>query len=157
MDDSPRDSSALEKRLDDAIARQQAKLDAFIEETKNILSELEATVEEVRELAEQEAEIPEGFEERLDKLESSKMDAPTEMELRRRDSDMSLIQQHEEELQEELELKLLLIDERIDSLDDGIEKHVDENENSMQELTEKLAELEAKVTLLQEQLRSRLK
>ena len=156
MDDSTRDSSALEKRLDDAIARQQAKLDAFIEETENRLSELEATVEEVRELAEQEAEIPEGFEERLDKLESSKMDAPTEMELRRRDSDMSLIQQHEEELQEELALKLLVIDERIDSLE-GLDKHVDENENSMQELTEKLAELEAKVTLLQEQLRSRLK
>ena len=156
MDDSPRDSSALEKRLDDAIVRQQAKLDAFIEETENRLSELEATVEEVRELAEQEAEIPEGFEERLDKLESSKMDAPTEMELRRRDYDMSLKQQHEEELQEELALKLLVIDERIDSLE-GLDKHVDENENSMQDLTEKLAELEAKVTLLQEQLRSRLK
>jgi hypothetical protein len=48
MDDTPRDSSNLEKRLEEAIARQQAQLDAFIEETENKLSELESSIEEVR-------------------------------------------------------------------------------------------------------------
>ena len=117
MDDAPRDSSDLEKRLEEAIARQQAQLDAFIEETENKLSELESSIEEVRGLAEQQAEIPDGIEERLEQLESSKIDVPTEIELLNREYDANFKNQLEEEQQEELAKNLSLLDERIESLE----------------------------------------
>ena len=104
MDDAPRDSSDLEKRLEEAIARQQAQLDEFREEMTGKLSELESSIEEVKELAEQQAEIPEGIDERLEQLESCKMDVPTEMELRNREHDAKFKKQLEDEQQEELTL-----------------------------------------------------
>ena len=156
MDVSPRDSSEWEKRLEDAIARQQAQLDAFIEETENKLSELEASIEEVRGLAEQQAEIPDGIEERLEELESSKMDVPTEMELRNREYEVKFKKQLAEEQQEELAKNLSLLDERIESLEE-VDKQEGDNKDQMKEMSDKLADLEEKLSLLQEQLRARLK
>lgn len=156
MDVSPRDSSEWEKRLEDAIARQQAQLDAFIEETENKLSELEASIEEVRGLAEQQAEIPDGIEERLEELESSKMDVPTEMELRNREYEVKFKKQLAEEQQEELAKPLSLLDERIESLEE-VDKQEGDNKDQMKEMSDKLADLEEKLSLLQEQLRARLK
>ena len=161
MDVSPRDSSDWGKRLEDAIARQQAQLDAFIEETENKLSELEASIEEVRGLAEQQAEIPDGIEERLEELESSKMDVPTEMELRNREYEVKFKKQLAEEQQEELAKNLSLLDERIESLEEVDKQEGDkqegDNKDQMKEMSEKLADLEEKLSLLQEQLRARLK
>ena len=156
MDVSPRDSSDWEKRLEDAIARQQAQLDAFIEETENKLSELESSIEEVRGLAEQQAEIPDGIEERLDQLESSKIDVPTEIELLNREYDANFKKQLEEEQQEELALKLFVLDERIESLE-GLDKQEGDDNSRLDEMAEKLAELEGKLKLLQEYVRSRLR
>lgn len=156
MDVSPRDSSDWEKRLEDAIARQQAQLDAFIEETENKLSELESSIEEVRGLAEQQAEIPDGIEERLEELESSKIDVPTEIELLNREYDANFKKQLEEEQQEELALKLFVLDERIESLE-GLDKQEGDDNSRLDEMAEKLAELEGKLKLLQEYVRSRLK
>ena len=156
MDDAPRDSSDLEKRLEEAIARQQAQLDAFIEETENKLSELESSIEEVRGLAEQQAEIPDGIEERLEQLESSKIDVPTEIELLNREYDANFKKQLEEEQQEELALKLFVLDERIESLE-GLDKQEGDNDSRLKEMDEKLVELEGKLKLLQEYVRSRLK
>ena len=156
MDDAPRDSSDLEKRLEEAIARQQAQLDAFIEETENKLSELESSIEEVRGLAEQQAEIPDGIEERLEQLESSKIDVPTEIELLNREYDANFKKQLEEEQQGELALKLFVIDERIESLE-GLDKQERDDDSRMEEMEEKLADLEVKLSLLQENLRARLK
>ena len=156
MDDAPRDSSDLEKRLEEAIARHQAQLDAFIEETENKLSELESSIEEVRGLAEQQTEIPEGIEERLEQLESYEMDVPTEMELRNREHDAKFKKQLEEEQQEELTLKLSLIDDRIESLEE-VDKQERDDDRRMEEMAEKLADLEVKLGLLQEQLRARLR
>ena len=156
MDVSPRDSSDWEKRLEDAIARQQAQLDAFIEETENKLSELESSIEEVRGLAEQQAEIPDGIEERLDQLESSKIDVPTEIELLNREYDANFKNQLEEEQQEELAKNLSLLDERIESLE-GLDKQEGDDNSRLDEMAEKLAELEGKLKLLQEYVRSRLK
>ena len=156
MDDAPRDSSNLEKRLEEAIARQQAQLDAFIEETENKLSELESSIEEVRGLAEQQAEIPDGIEERLEQLESSKIDVPTEIELLNREYDANFKKQLEEEQQEELALKLFVLDERIESLE-GLDKQEGDDNSRLDEMAEKLAELEGKLKLLQEYVRSRLK
>ena len=156
MDVSPRDSSDWEKRLEDAIARQQAQLDAFIEETENKLSELESSIEEVRGLAEQQAEIPDGIEERLEQLESSKIDVPTEIELLNREYDANFKKQLEEEQQEELALKLFVLDERIESLE-GLDKQEGDDNSRLDEMAEKLAELEGKLKLLQEYVRSRLK
>lgn len=156
MDDSPRDPSDWGKRLEDAIARQQAQLDAFIEETENKLSELEASIEEVRGLAEQQAEIPDGIEERLEELESSKMDMPTEMELRNREYEVKFKKQLAEEQQEELAKTLSLIDGRIESLEE-VDKQEGDNKDQMKQMAEKLADLEEKLSLLQEQLRARLK
>ncbi len=156
MDDSPRDPSDWGKRLEDAIARQQAQLDAFIEETENKLSELEASIEEVRGLAEQQTEIPEGIEERLEQLELYKMDVPTEMELRNREHDAKFKKQLEEEQQEELTLKLSLLDDRIESLEE-VDKQERDDDRRMEEMAEKVADLEVKLGLLKEQLRARLK
>ena len=156
MDVSPRDSSDWEKRLEDAIARQQAQLDAFIEETENKLSELESSIEEVRGLAEQQAEIPDGIEERLEQLESSKIDVPTEIELLNREYDANFKKQLEEEQQEELALKLFVLDERIESLE-GLDKQEGYDNSRLDEMAEKLAELEVKLSLLQEYVRSRLR
>ena len=156
MDDAPRDSSDLEKRLEEAIARQQAQLDAFIEETENKLSELESSIEEVRGLAEQQAEIPDGIEERLEELESSKIDVPTEIELLNREYDANFKKQLEEEQQEELALKLFVLDERIESLE-GLDKQEGYDNSRLDEMAEKLAELEGKLKLLQEYVRSRLR
>ena len=156
MDVSPRDSSDWEKRLEDAIARQQAQLDAFIEETENKLSELESSIEEVRGLAEQQAEIPDGIEERLEQLESSKIDVPTEIELLNREYDANFKKQLEEEQQEELALKLFVLDERIESLE-GLDKQEGDDNSRLDEMAEKLAELEGKLKLLQEYVRSRLR
>lgn len=156
MDDAPRDSSDLEKRLEEAIARQQAQLDAFIEETENKLSELESSIEEVRGLAEQQAEIPDGIEERLEQLESSKIDVPTEIELLNREYDANFKKQLEEEQQEELTLKISLLDDRIESLE-GLDKKEGDNDSRLKEMDVKLAELEVKLSLLQEYVRSRLK
>ena len=156
MDVSPRDSSDWEKRLEDAIARQQAQLDAFIEETENKLSELESSIEEVRGLAEQQAEIPDGIEERLEQLESSKIDVPTEIELLNREYDANFKNQLEEEQQEELALKLFVLDERIESLE-GLDKQEGYDNSRLDEMAEKLAELEVKLSLLQEYVRSRLR
>ena len=156
MDVSPRDSSDWEKRLEDAIARQQAQLDAFIEETENKLSELESSIEEVRGLAEQQAEIPDGIEERLEQLESSKIDVPTEIELLNREYDENFKKQLEEEQQEELALKLFVLDERIESLE-GLDKQEGDDNSRLDEMAEKLAELEGKLKLLQEYVRSRLR
>ena len=156
MDDAPRDSSNLEKRLEEAIARQQAQLDAFIEETENKLSELESSIEEVRGLAEQQAEIPDGIEERLEQLESSKIDVPTEIELLNREYDANFKNQLEEEQQEELAKNLSLLDERIESLE-GLDKREGDDNSRLDEMAEKLAELEGKLKLLQEYVRSRLR
>jgi chromosome segregation ATPase len=156
MDVSPRDSSDWEKRLEDAIARQQAQLDAFIEETENKLSELESSIEEVRGLAEQQAEIPDGIEERLEQLESSKIDVPTEIELLNREYDANFKNQLEEEQQEELAKNLSLLDERIESLE-GLDKQEGDDNSRLDEMAEKLAELEGKLKLLQEYVRSRLR
>jgi chromosome segregation ATPase len=159
MDDSPRDPSDWGKRLEDAIARQQAQLDAFIEETENKLSELESSIEEVRGLAEQQAEIPDGIEERLEELESSKMDVPTEMELRNREYEVKFKKQlaeEQQEQQEELAKNLSLLDERIESLEE-VDKQEGDNKDQMKEMSDKLADLEEKLSLLQEQLRARLK
>ena len=156
MDDAPRDSSNLEKRLEEAIARQQAQLDAFIEETENKLSELESSIEEVRGLAEQQAEIPDGIEERLEQLESSKIDVPTEIELLNREYDANFKNQLEEEQQEELAKNLSLLDERIESLE-GLDKQEGDDNSRLDEMAEKLAELEGKLKLLQEYVRSRLR
>ncbi len=156
MDDSPRDPSDWGKRLEDAIARQQAQLDAFIEETENKLSELEASIEEVRGLAEQQAEIPDGIEERLEELESSKMDMPTEMELRNREYEVKFKKQLAEEQQEELTLKLSLLDDRIESLEE-VDKQERDDDRRMEEMAQKVADLEVKLSLLNEQLRARLR
>lgn len=156
MDDAPRDSSNLEKRLEEAIARQQAQLDAFIEETENKLRELESSIEEVRGLAEQQAEIPDGIEDRLEQLESSKIDVPTEIELLNREYDANFKKQLEEEQQEELALKLFVLDERIESLE-GLDKQEGYDNSRLDEMAEKLAELEVKLSLLQEYVRSRLR
>jgi chromosome segregation ATPase len=156
MDDAPRDSSDLEKRLEEAIARQQAQLDAFIEETENELAELESSIEGVRGLSEQQAEIPDGIEERLEQLESSKIDVPTEIELLNREYDANFKKQLEEEQQEELTLKISLLDDRIESLE-GLDKQERDEDSRMEEMAEKLAELEVKLSLLQEYVRSRLK
>jgi exonuclease VII large subunit len=156
MDDATRDSSDLEKRLEQAIARQQAQLDAFIEKTENELAELESSIEGVRGLSEQQAEIPDGIEERLEQLESSKIDVPTEIELLNREYDANFKKQLEEEQQEELTLKISLLDDRIESLE-GLDKQERDEDSRMEEMAEKLAELEVKLSLLQEYVRSRLK
>jgi chromosome segregation ATPase len=156
MDDAPRDSSDLEKRLEEAIARQQAQLDAFIEETENELAELESSIEGVRGLSEQQAEIPDGIEERLEQLESSKIDVPTEIELLNREYDANFKKQLEEEQQEELTLKISLLDDRIESLE-GLDKQERDEDSRMEEMADKLAELDVKLSLLQEYVRSRLK
>jgi len=156
MDDATRDSSDLEKRLEQAIARQQAQLDAFIEKTENELAELESSIEGVRGLSEQQAEIPDGIEERLEQLESSKIDVPTEIELLNREYDANFKKQLEEEQQEELTLKISLLDDRIESLE-GLDKQERDDSSRMEEMAAKLAELEVKLSLLQEYVRSRLK
>jgi exonuclease VII large subunit len=156
MDDATRDSSDLEKRLEQAIARQQAQLDAFIEKTENELAELESSIEGVRGLSEQQAEIPDGIEERLEQLESSKIDVPTEIELLNREYDANFKKQLEEEQQEELTLKISLLDDRIESLE-GLDKQERDEDSRMEEMAEKLAELDVKLSLLQEYVRSRLK
>ncbi len=156
MDDAPRDFSALEKRFEEAMARQQAQLDAFMEGMTGKLSELESSIEEVRGLAEQQTEIPEGIEERLEQLELYKMDVPTEMELRNREHDAKFKKQLEEEQQEELTLKLSLLDDRIESLEE-VDKQERDDDRRMEEMAEKVADLEVKLGLLKEQLRARLK
>jgi exonuclease VII large subunit len=156
MDDATRDSSDLEKRLEQAIARQQAQLDAFIEKTENELAELESSIEGVRGLSEQQAEIPDGIEERLEQLESSKIDVPTEIELLNREYDANFKKQLEEEQQEELTLKISLLDDRIESLE-GLDKQERDEDSRMEEMADKLAELDVKLSLLQEYVRSRLK
>jgi DNA repair exonuclease SbcCD ATPase subunit len=156
MDDATRDSSDLEKRLEQAIARQQAQLDAFIEKTENELAELESSIEGVRGLSEQQAEIPDGIEERLEQLESLKIDVPTEIELLNREYDANFKKQLEEEQQEELTLKISLLDDRIESLE-GLDKQERDDSSRMEEMAAKLAELEVKLSLLQEYVRSRLK
>lgn len=156
MDDAPRDFSALEKRLEEAIARQQAQLDAFMVEMTEKLSELESSIEEVKELAERQAEIPEGIEERLEQLESYKMDVPTEMELRNREHDAKFKKQLEEEQQEELTRKLSLLDDRIENLEE-VDKQERDDDRRMEEMAQKVAGLEVKLSSLQEQLRARIK
>ena len=153
MDDAPRDSSDLEKRLEEAIARQQAQLDAFIEETENELaelkSELASSFEELKELAEKQAEIPDSFEERLSDLEITKMNALTEMELRRKEEDAETSRIIKIEEENDAERRLVESEERVERIKD------DEDE-SLKEMAKKLAELEGKLKLLQEYVRSRL-
>ena len=154
MDDAPRDSSDLEKRLEEAIARQQAQLDAFIEETENELAELKSVLassfEELKELAEKQAEIPDSFEERLSDLEITKMNALTEMELRRKEEDAETSRIIKIEEENDAERRLVEIEERVERIKD------DEDE-SLKEMAKKLAELEGKLKLLQEYVRSRLR
>ena len=154
MDDAPRDSSDLEKRLEEAIARQQAQLDAFIEETENELaelkSELTSSFEELKELAEKQAEIPDSFEERLSDLEKTKMNAPTERELRRQEEDAEISRIIKIEEENNAERRLVEIEERLERIKDG-------DDESLKEMDVKLAELEGKLKLLQEYVRSRLK
>lgn len=154
MDDSPRGPSDWGKRLEDAIARQQAQLDAFIEETENELaelkSELTSSFEELKELAEKQAEIPDSFEERLSDLEITKMNALTEMELRRKEEDAEMIRSIKDKEENDAELRLVEIENRL-------ERIKEDDDESLKEMANKLADLSEKLSLLQEQLRARLK
>lgn len=84
------------------------------------------------------------------------MDMPTEMELRNREYEVKFKKQLAEEQQEELAKTLSLIDGRIESLEE-VDKQEGDNKDQMKQMAEKLADLEEKLSLLQEQLRARLK
>lgn len=153
MSESAPKPDDLEKKLMEALVQQQAKFEAAMtaleQELSDVKSELEVAVEELNDLASQPRSAPEELIERIDELEATKLDAPTERELRKREEDTQLRADEDAMLERKKEQRLDDIELRLD--------RIEEKPCPFKEIVDKLNELEQQIRCLQDQVRSRLK